>query len=162
MTDHAIQNPAGASHAERLHDEIVQGCEALRRVWIYVAERLYHQHRIRGWRDLGHRSWGAYLASPGIGLARSYADQLVRAWRVLVVEQGVDPRSLKGTDLNKVVYVLPAIAAGDVRPADALVDARGMSREDLRDRYVKDHRRDESVRRCPNCGVPLEPERQAA
>jgi hypothetical protein len=141
--------------AQRLHAEIVKGCNAIRRAWIYVAARLYRMHDDQAWKLLGHSTWGSYLASDDVGIARSYADLLVRAWRVLVVEGGMPPEQLDRTDLSKVGYVLPAVSDGRLEAGKAVVEARTLRREELRNLYVVDTRRDETVRRCPHCGMAL-------
>lgn len=124
-----------AEQAQIVHEQIRGGVTAIRDLWFWLAEKLHRFHQQRMWEALGYQSFDEYLATPEIDLARRTVYSLIESWRVLVVENGVEPKALHDTEASKVKEVLPAIRRGRVAALEALADARALTREDLRIRY---------------------------
>lgn len=170
MSDVAVQEEAQlAFQTER---EIKQIAGLLREGWTELAERLYRFHEMRMWIRLGHDSFDAWIADPEVDIDRSWAYQLIRNWRELVVHREATPKQLKTCEPSKITVVLPAVRRGYVALEEALEDVRTLSRSDLRERYGAEGggtepspngarpdtgtsynaTREPAYARCPTCG----------
>jgi hypothetical protein len=103
-------------------------------VWA-LAEHLHEFHEERYWTLLGYETLEEFLAEPEVGMSRSAFFRLVEAWHWLVEVRKVAPARLSELAPSKVQEVLPAIRRGDVSPDDALADAKGFGKRDLREKY---------------------------
>lgn len=108
----------------------------IRTAWVRLAEDLFNFQQSELWRDLGHSSFEAWLASPDIDLGRRWVYELISMWRDLVIDRHVKPDRLLPVNVSKVREVLPAIRRGQVTVEDALSDCETLGRDDLRKRYT--------------------------
>lgn len=134
MTDLAHQEPTEPQAKAAFDVEVrIKGhVHAMRVTWIKLAEDLHAFSRSEMWRDLGWKSFEAWLASPEIDIERRQAYYLLEMWRELVVKRDVKPEQLEGLGPSKVQEVLPAIRRGFVDVADALSAVETLPRADLR------------------------------
>lgn len=103
--------------------------------WIELAADLHAFAQSEMWRDLGWRSFEAWLASPEIELERRQVYYLLEMWRELVVKREVKPEQLVGLGVSKIQEVLPAVRRGFVDIDQALSDVATLARDDLRKQY---------------------------
>ena len=141
-----------------------------------LAEALYDFHERGAWRLVGYDTLEDFLGQPELGISRSAFFRAVQLWRDLVIVREIPAETLAPIELTKVAEVAPAIRKGEVVAEDALDDAAGLSRSDLRIKYGRSpgagtQKPDDSVPlaaeqeparvRCNVCGswyVPEEPE----
>lgn len=141
---------------------------AMRQTWISLMGDLYEFQKAELWRDLGHRSFEAWLADPEVELERRYVYDLISMHQQLVVDRGIDPSRLQELKVSKIREVMPAIRRGIVTVDEGLEDAARLTRSDLELRYrgkasdgvtagpdtsteVRTEQEPE-WRRCPSCG----------
>lgn len=144
-----------AKRAFTVEGKIKKGCSAIRAAWGALAGFLYELQREELWRDLGHDSFEAWLASPDIDLGRSQVYALIECYRELVLEREVPLDELKGLEVTKLSQVLPALRREEVELADAISDCESLSRSDLREKYRKSGaggRAAKAFEKCDLCG----------
>jgi hypothetical protein len=125
--------PARAAH--EVAERITNNVQAMRTLWIVIAEDLFRFNELEMYRDLGYTSFEQWLAEPDVDLSRRTVYSLLEVWRELVINKGVKPDELKNVGWGKVQEVLPAVRRGQVTPQEALSDAETLTRGDLRERY---------------------------
>ncbi len=142
--------------AEQLQRRVFQSIHAIKASWVALAEALYEFQVGQAWKPLGFRDF-SHWADSATDLSKSRANQLVNAWRVLVVKGNVHPRLLIGLDSSKMEAVLPVVRNSPDRALEAVTDAQSLNRNQMRDKWVPQERRirSETVKRCPSCGAKL-------
>jgi hypothetical protein len=130
-------SPAQQSAAEaafQVETRIKESIRRMRALWVDLARDLFMFEQSRLWAELGHSSFGAWMADPDIGIEAGWGYHLTSIYRELVAKRGVDPERLKDIEPSKVQVVLPAVRRGhDLE--EALADAESLGRDDLRERY---------------------------
>jgi hypothetical protein len=108
--------------------------------WWALAEALYEFHEGGYWTELGYDTLAEFLAQPEITISRSQFFKQSKTWRDLAVVKKVKPDRLKELEPSKVREVVPAIMRGEVKPADALDDAKELSYRDVVRKYRPEER----------------------
>ncbi|RPH33500.1 MAG: hypothetical protein EHM90_06335, partial [Chloroflexi bacterium] len=108
--------------------------------WWELAKNLYEFHEEGSWRAIGYDTLEEFLAQPEVGISRTHFFRMTKMWRDLVVVKKLKPADLSEIEPSKVREVVPAIMRGEVKPADALDDARGLSYSDVRIKYRPEER----------------------
>jgi hypothetical protein len=165
-------SPAAAAAAHDVDQRIRGNVRRMRGMWVELAEDLTRFHRAEQWRDLGHTSFEAYLADPGLELNRRWVYNLIAAYQQLVIDRGVDAERLKHIHVSKATEILPALRRDQVTVEEALSDAETLTKDDLVTRYrgtasstpgrvepsQLEPEREPSPRhtaRCPTCGQTI-------
>jgi hypothetical protein len=121
--------------ARSIEHRVFEAIEGGRRALWALAEALYDFNEDKGWLALDYETAGAWLAQPEIGVRPSSYYNLVRMWRVLVVERGADSKRLEKLDASKAVVVLPSVVKHRTTIEDALADVEALPWRDLREKY---------------------------
>jgi hypothetical protein len=129
------EREARAKLCFQLHTNVLTALQAGRSALWRLAQALYEFEQERGWLELGYERRTEWLADPEITMTRATYYRLVRAWKVLRVERGLDFPTLGKLDVSKVDIVLPAIASGARKLEDALDDVETLGARDLRHVY---------------------------
>jgi hypothetical protein len=161
-----VKRSREAEAAFKIERKIVDGCSAIRKVWVALAAYLSDFHEGKMWEQLGHDSLEEWLGAPEIGLSRSHVYALIEAYRELVVKRGLSDGELAKLEATKIAQVLPALRRGDVDLETALADCESLSRSALREKYG--HALPASRKplvKCEDCGAMRQvhdPEAEAA
>jgi len=123
---------ASAFQSER---RIKKAALGIHGAWWVLAEELYNFHEKGYWRFLNYDSLDEFLAQPDLGISRAQFYKMQKTWRDLVVVKKLSPSTLADIEPAKVAEVVPAIMRGEVKPDDALDDAKGLSWRDVKTKY---------------------------
>lgn len=146
------------TRAADLDRDIREVCRRIRVVWTHLAADLYEFQQVRGWEALGHVSFREWLAGPDIEIGYRQATRMIEAHRELVIDRALPIGDLEGVEITKLAVVLPSVKRGDTDVAEALADARTLSRQDLSAKYVHgrngplDATTEPDLCQCPACG----------
>jgi hypothetical protein len=161
-----------AEHAYNVECRIKATVRQMRQAWSELARDLYEFYSASLWRDLGHDSFEEWMAGPDIEVQRRWAYELISIYRELVVLREVRMSDLAEIEPSKLQEVLPAVRRDQVTVAEAMADAKSLSKNDIRERYrpggagttpsANGSKPDVSTRyealhepayvRCPTCG----------
>jgi hypothetical protein len=130
-----VKRSKEAEAAFKIERKIVDGCAAVRQVWVALASFLYEFHEGKMWEQLGHDTFEEWLGAPEIGLSRSHVYALIETYRELIVKRELDEEVMAGLEATKIAQVLPALRRGDVELEEALADCEALSRSALRQKY---------------------------
>ena len=126
---------ARAAVAHRAHVSIIQRLVELNRGWLELAAEVYEFQSQGRHRDLGYRSFSAWLSDPDVDLEARQAYHLIRAYEAFVVDGGKTVRELDGVKISKARTVAPAIERGEVGVDEAIADCKVLSVDDLQVKY---------------------------
>lgn len=142
--------------AHELESEVFEGCQAIRKAWVYLAAYLYEMQSGHYYQLLGYESFDEWIGIPEISLSRSHVYALTGAYSELVIERKIELSQIEDIDSTKLGEILPAIRSGRVEVLDAIADAKVLSRSDLREKLTQEtgHPLDAEKARpiCPHCG----------
>jgi hypothetical protein len=143
-----------AERAEEIEQAVIRSTQAIRTAWVVLAQYLSEFHQQKMWEERSCDTFEEWLGTPEISLGRSQTYALIEIYRELVLNHGLDPKTLT-TEPSKLAQVLPAIRRGEVELDAALADAAALSRVDLREKYGKAAGGSGGVQlvTCEQCGV---------
>lgn len=155
-----------AVELDKLNQAIITCLQDIRTKWVELAALLYMFHHGKGWFIAGYDTLEEWLASPDVEISRRMFFLLTESYRELAIDRRVPVSELHGIDMTKVQAVLPAIRRGQVDWAEAVADARVLSRRDLREKYKElppvGGTLDRSIKpdefhyeKCPTCGQSM-------
>lgn len=112
--------------ANNIHNELVDKLQKNRRSWIEIAEDLYNLkigEKFKLAVGEGIDTWNAYVNQPEIGLSKGEADKLVRVYKILHVDRGIDKEILENMPLKTLLRLSQAFYSVDNDKHDELVGA---------------------------------------
>jgi hypothetical protein len=124
-----------AQEAFAADQQFRQGLTDIRRGLVEAARGAYALRETAGWLALGASSLNEYLAAPEITVSRAEFYRLADIWESYVLNGGVDPLELREAAESKLEVPLPALKKGLVEAEEAVGDAVGMTRKEMRDKY---------------------------
>jgi hypothetical protein len=139
--------------AFNLDQKIKTLCRGMREGFWELVAYLKEARENKIWKELGHESWGAYLAQGEIGIAERTVDNYLTVYNKLK-DTKLLPNS-GAIEFSRVALVAPKLKPGD--PDGWLDKARELSWSDLRLELGKQTRVDPSKFKCSRCKHEFEP-----
>lgn len=145
--------------AQKVHERVLNGMTGLNVSGWFLANAFYDVVDTTAWTTLGYGSLNEYLASPEIGYARSNFMAHVAAWREFIVNQEIDPKTIKDIAPYKLALAAVKVHKGEADFEQAIADARSLPWGDYRDKYGKRAQRREITEGAPTSPTvgPAEP-----
>lgn len=149
---------ARSKRAFEIEQKVVAGCQAIRTVWVALAEYLHEFYGEQMWEARDCETFEDWLGSPEISLSRSHVYALVQCYEELVVKRGVEQERLEAVEVSKVQQVLPALRREEVDLETALADCEALSRASLREKYGRSLPASRKpLVQCEKCGLMRQP-----
>jgi len=142
----------GSERAWEIHRQIVALKTHAEETFIILGRAIYEFAEIEGWRKLGYRSFGEYLADPEVNLTERTAYRLKAVYEKFVQELGWSPSALLPAGVSKLEMIRPYVDNQNAGEMIAL--ASELSRSDLEIELGRRFRgeREPEWCKCPLCG----------